>query len=67
MLSHGTFLKFWILAFNARIKEEIESKVVLAIFAENEQEALDKAKKLITRNHYEVYEVVELIDDVGNK
>lgn len=58
-----TVLKFWIAAYNNKIKEEYEDKVLMAVFAENEEKAKEKAKTVCTRQSYEVYEIAELFDD----
>ena len=62
MTKHQTCLKYFILAFDNRIEDKIERKANIVIFADSEQEAIEKAKTVIKRKFYEIFEVNEVID-----
>lgn len=67
MPNFPTCYKYYVLCFDARIKEEIERKAHVVVFAESEGAAVKKAKTLIVRKMYEVYEVQEIIDVYDKK
>lgn len=62
MTQYPTCFKYFVLGFDNRIKDVIENKAHIAVFADSEQEALEKAAKMISRKSYEVVEVTEVID-----
>lgn len=59
-----TCLRFSIMAYNVQVKDEYSAKVNLSIYALSEEEAIEKAKLILTRREYEVYDVNEIIDVV---
>jgi hypothetical protein len=58
-----TVFKFWLIGYDDRIRDEYKNKLTIAVFATNEDEAVAKASKLVSRQIFEVTEVAELIND----
>ncbi|HYD35564.1 MAG TPA: hypothetical protein VD999_05830 [Vitreimonas sp.] len=63
MTKFKTVFKYYLNAFDNKIGDVIENKVPISLFADSEKEALDRAKKHVSRKKYEVVEVQEIVDD----
>jgi hypothetical protein len=59
----STVYKFWLIGYDAKVREEYENKLTIAVFAESESGAIEKANRLVVRKFFEVTEVAELIND----
>lgn len=60
MRNKKTYLVFVIQAYVSQAEDgRVEDVVTLEIIAKNADEAVDKAKKIISKNHYRISGVIE--------